>query len=60
MRSAYKMFVRKPAGRDHAEDLVIDGKILLKWILGKQGRRAWSGLTRFTIGTGGWFSWTRE
>jgi hypothetical protein len=25
-------------GRDHSEDLGIDGKIILEWILGKQGK----------------------
>jgi len=26
-------------GRDYAEDLGVDGKIILEWILGKYGRR---------------------
>jgi hypothetical protein len=26
-RNAYKMFIAKPEGRDHSEDLGIDGKI---------------------------------
>jgi hypothetical protein len=35
MRNAFKVLIRKPKGRDHSEDLGIDGKIILEWILGK-------------------------
>jgi hypothetical protein len=35
MRSAYKILARKPEGKDHLEDLGIDGKFILEWILGK-------------------------
>jgi hypothetical protein len=30
-------------GRDRSEDLVLDGRIILKWILGKKGWRMWIG-----------------
>jgi hypothetical protein len=30
-------------GREHSDDLGEDGKILLEYILGKQGERVWSG-----------------
>jgi hypothetical protein len=30
-------------GRDHLEDLDIDGKIILEWILGKWGGKLWTG-----------------
>jgi len=33
--NAYKILVGKSEGRDHSEDLGIQGKIILKWILGK-------------------------
>jgi hypothetical protein len=35
MRNAYIIFVRKHEGRDHTEDLGIDRRITLVWILGK-------------------------
>jgi hypothetical protein len=28
--------------RDHLEDLGVDGKIILEWILGKYGERVWN------------------
>jgi hypothetical protein len=30
-------------GRDNSENLGEDGKIILKWILGKQGGKVWTG-----------------
>jgi hypothetical protein len=35
MRNAYKIWLESLTGRDHLEDLSIDEKIVLKWILGK-------------------------
>jgi len=29
--------------RDHAEDLGVDGKVISEWILGKQGKKMWTG-----------------
>jgi hypothetical protein len=40
-------------GRDHSEDLGIDGKIILEWMLGKQDEKAWTGCIWFRIGTNG-------
>jgi hypothetical protein len=34
MRTVYKILVGKPEGRDHVEDVGIDGRVILKWILG--------------------------
>jgi hypothetical protein len=31
-RGAYRAFVGKPEGKNHLEDLGIDGRIILKWI----------------------------
>jgi hypothetical protein len=35
MRNVYKIFVGKSEGRNHLEDLGVDGRTILKWILGK-------------------------
>jgi hypothetical protein len=35
MRNAYKIWLENLKGRDHLEDLGVDGRIILEWILGK-------------------------
>jgi hypothetical protein len=40
-------------GRDCQEDLGVDGRIVLKWILGKYGWRVWIGFVWLRIGTSG-------
>jgi hypothetical protein len=30
-------------GRDISEDLIVDGKTILEWLLEKQGGKVWSG-----------------
>jgi hypothetical protein len=35
MRNAYKFQLEYLKGRDHFEDLGLDGKIILEWMLGK-------------------------
>jgi hypothetical protein len=35
--------VGKPEGRDHSEFPVVNGKIILEWIIGKWGRKVWTG-----------------
>jgi hypothetical protein len=39
--------------RDHLEDLGFDGRIILSWILRKQGGRVWFGLIELRIGISG-------
>jgi hypothetical protein len=36
-------WVENVKGRDHLEDLSMDGKIILEWILGKWAGRVWTG-----------------
>jgi hypothetical protein len=35
MTNAYKIFIRKPEGRNHLQDLGVDGKIILEQAFGK-------------------------
>ena len=36
--------------RNHLEDLSVDGSIILKWTLNKEGVRVWAGFNWLTIG----------
>jgi hypothetical protein len=46
-------------GRDHSEDLGVDGEIISGWILGKSGGKVWTGFIWLRIGTSDGLSWTR-
>jgi hypothetical protein len=35
MRNSYRILVGKLEGKNHLQDLGIDGRIVLRWILGK-------------------------
>jgi hypothetical protein len=38
---------------DHSEDVSIDGKIILEWILGKEGGGMWTGFVWLRTETSG-------
>jgi len=47
--------------RDHLEDLVVDGRRLLKWVSEQwKGGGAWTGLIWLRTGTGGGLLWMRQ
>jgi hypothetical protein len=41
MRNAYKIIVGKPNVRGYSGDLGVEGRIILKWIVGKQCWKVW-------------------
>jgi len=49
MKNLFKVLVINQKGRDHLEDLVVDGKIILL----KYGGRVWTGFIWVRIGTSG-------
>jgi hypothetical protein len=53
-----KLWSKKLRGQDHLEDLVINRRILIKWILNKYDVRVWTGFNWFVIGTSGGLLWT--
>jgi hypothetical protein len=50
MIDAYKILGGKSEGRNHSEDLGVDRKITLEWILGKWGGNVWIGCIWLRIG----------
>jgi hypothetical protein len=50
MRNVYNTSERNLKGRDHLEDISIDGNIILEW---KWGGKVWTGRMCFRIGTSG-------
>jgi hypothetical protein len=37
------LWMENLTGRNHLEDLGVDGKTILEWILGKEGGNVWHG-----------------
>jgi hypothetical protein len=52
VRGAYNILVGRPEGRRPQEDLGVDGRIALRWVLGEQGLGMWIGFVWLRIGTG--------
>jgi hypothetical protein len=40
-------------GIDHPEDLGVDGKIILEWVLGEEGGKVWTEFMWLRIGISG-------
>jgi len=55
----YKLCVGNLKVRDHSEDLCVDRRIILQWILRKWVGKVWTGFIWVMIGTGGWLLWAR-
>jgi hypothetical protein len=53
VRNAYKIVVGKPEGKDHSEDLGVDGRIILEWILGKYVGKVCTGCIWSRVGASG-------
>jgi hypothetical protein len=43
VRNAYNILVGKSEEKNHSEDLGVDGKIILEWILGTYCGKVWTG-----------------
>jgi hypothetical protein len=47
----HPVLLGKSEEADHLEDLGVDGRIMLKWIIGNMGRRVWIGFMWLRIRT---------
>jgi hypothetical protein len=52
-RNAYKVWVGNLKERENLDNLGVDGRINLKWILKKCDKVAWTALMWLRMGTGG-------
>jgi len=43
-RGVYKFCGKKPEGKNHLEDLDMEGRTILEWILKERIRKRWAGL----------------
>jgi hypothetical protein len=48
-----KFWLQNLAGRDHLQDTGMSGRVILEWILEKQGGKVWTGFIWLGIGTSG-------
>jgi hypothetical protein len=59
LRNAYNIVSENLKGREHSVDLDVDGKVILEWILGKQGVKVWTCFVWLRIGASDWLLRTR-
>jgi len=43
MRKLYRILDGRHEGKNHSEDLDVEGRIILEWILGKWDGKVWTG-----------------
>jgi hypothetical protein len=55
MKNVYNIVVEKPEAENHSEDLGVDRRIILEWIVGKQGGKMWIGFIWLRVGPSGAF-----
>jgi hypothetical protein len=48
-----EFYLESLKGRDISEDLRIDGRVIIKWILGNWGSKVWIGFVWLVLGTSG-------
>jgi hypothetical protein len=53
IRTVYTVLLQNLKGRDHLEDLGVDGKTTLQWILEEQDRKVWNGFIYLRKGSSG-------
>jgi hypothetical protein len=52
-KNAYRIFIGNLKGREFSEDLGVDGRVILEWMLGKYGGKMWTGCMWLRAGTSG-------
>jgi hypothetical protein len=50
MKIHTKFWSENLKGRDHSEDLGVDGRIMMKCMLGKQDEKVWTGFIWLKVG----------
>jgi hypothetical protein len=53
MRNVYNIFIGKSEGKIHSEDLCVYRKIILKWVVEKEGGKLRTGFIWLGIGASG-------